>query len=415
MATIRVPIYELQTGMYVAKLDLSWFRSPFLRHSFLVEHNSQIAKLVRAGVKTVEIDLERGTAARPVNAPTAAITATEPPAGQCSAASPKPAKPLARLNEEYVQATLAKKQLDQTIHAVFSTFTETGTVTPRQAAEAIQEITIVTRTLANAAVFMALSQNRAGDSALSRHALTTCTLSLVLGQAFQCNPLELQELATAALLHDIGLLQIPPSIVLRSRITSPPLSQREQQQFHTHPRLSALTLERQHGFEPAVLHLIGDHHAYLDGSGYPQETSGAFTSERTRILMIADKYDELITGFGGASPLAPHQALQRLYQEATQGALDQNTVAQFIKIVGIYPIHSCVRLDTNELAMVTDLNPARLHQPVVTITHEPGGAEYPAPFIVDLAHQEDQPYERAIEAILDAVPASFPSDSTRAA
>ncbi|MBI3356316.1 MAG: DUF3391 domain-containing protein, partial [Nitrospirae bacterium] len=26
------PHHELQIGMYVAKLDLSWFRSPFLRH-----------------------------------------------------------------------------------------------------------------------------------------------------------------------------------------------------------------------------------------------------------------------------------------------------------------------------------------------------------------------------------------------
>ncbi|HXV68711.1 MAG TPA: HD domain-containing phosphohydrolase [Nitrospira sp.] len=92
-------------------------------------------------------------------------------------------------------------------------------------------------------------------------------------------------------------------------MTSPLLPQREEQLFHTHPRLSALVLERQGGFEPAVLQLIGEHHAYLDGSGYSRETKGKFTSARTRMLMIADTYDELITGFGGASPLSPHQAL----------------------------------------------------------------------------------------------------------
>jgi HD-GYP domain-containing protein (c-di-GMP phosphodiesterase class II) len=322
---------------------------------------------------------------------------------------------LAQLNEEYAQAKLAKKQLVQAVDSVFSTFMKTGTVNPQQAAEAVQEITIVTRTLASSAIFMALSQNRAGDSTLSQHALTTCTLSLVLGQNFQFNPLELQELATAALLHDIGLMQIPPSIVQRSRTTSLPLSQREREQFHTHPRLSFLTLERQGGFETAVLHLIGDHHAYLDGSGYPMETRGEFTSDRTRILMLTDKYDELITGFGGASPLAPHQALQRLYQEAQQGILDQNILSHFIRVVGIYPVHSSVRLNTKELAVVTDLNPTALHQPVVTITHEPGGAGYPTPIIVDLAHQEGQPPERAIETILDTVATSVPFHSSHAA
>jgi HD-GYP domain-containing protein (c-di-GMP phosphodiesterase class II) len=160
-------------------------------------------------------------------------------------------------------------------------------------------------------------------------------------------------------------------------------------------------LERQKGFDAGMLHLIGEHHALLDGSGYPPETRGEFTSDRTRILVITDRYDELITGFGGATPLAPHQALQRLYREAQEGKLDKDILSRFIKTVGIYPVHSCVRLNTKELAIVTDLNPSRLHQPIVTITHEPGGNGYPAPFVVNLALQGSQPPERAIDSVVD--------------
>jgi HD-GYP domain-containing protein (c-di-GMP phosphodiesterase class II) len=324
-------------------------------------------------------------------------------------------KSLAELNEEYAQAKIARAQLAQAVQSVFSVFAKHRTVDRAQAAEAVQEITIVTRTLANSAIFMALSQHRAGDSTLSQHALTTCTLALVLGQTFQFNPLELQELATAALLHDIGLLHVAPDIVQRSHRTSPPLSASEQRQFQSHPRHSILLLERQGGFETAVLHLIGNHHAYLDGSGYPPETRGEFTSDRTRILMITDQYDELITGFGGASPLAPHQALQRLYQEAQDGRLDQDCLSRFIGTVGIYPVHSYVRLNTQEIAVVTCLNSNALHQPVVTVTHDPYGAGYQEPFVVDLAHQEDEPNERAIETVLNTMPQAFPSQRTQAA
>ena len=396
MATTRITVSELQIGMYVARLDLSWFRSPLLRHSFLIEHPSQIEKLVRAGVKMVDIDLDRGIASQPHQVTDTMHAATEAPP---TWSMKKQFKPLAQLNEEYVQARLAKQQMDQAVQSVFTTITKTGTVNPQQAAEAVQEITIAMRTLTDSAIFMAVSQNRAGDSTLSRHALATCTLSLVVGQAFQFNPLELQELATAALLHDIGLLQIRPAVVRHVRGPSD-LPHTDRQELETHPRRAVLMLEQQGRIGAAILHLIADHHVYLDDSGYPKESRGQFTSDRTRILMVVDRYDELITGFGGTSPLTPHQTFQCLYQEARQGKLDRRIVSSFIARVGIYPVHSHVRLNTQELAVVTELNQERLHLPIVTITHQPGGTEYVTPLVVDLAHQTDETRTRAIETII---------------
>jgi HD-GYP domain-containing protein (c-di-GMP phosphodiesterase class II) len=399
MATTRISVSELQIGMYVARLDLSWFRSPFLRHSFVIEHPSQIEKLVRAGVKMVDIDLDRGIASQPHQVSDTTHSATD----AAPIWSIKQPKPLAQLNEEYVQAKLAKRQMDQAVQSVFSTITKTGTVNPQQAAEAVQEITIAMRTLNDTAIFMALSQNRAGDSTLSRHALATCTLSLVLGQAFQFNPLELQELATAALLHDIGLLQIRPAVV-RYAYAAPGLSKADRHELETHPHRAVLMLERQGRIEASILHLIANHHVYLDDSGYPKDARGEFTSDRTRILMVVDRYDELITGFGGTAPLTPHPTFQRLYQEAQQGKLDQRILSSFIARVGIYPVHSHVRLNTQELAVVTELHQEKLHQPIVTITHQPGGTEYLTPFVVDLAHQADEPQTRAIETIITMDP-----------
>ncbi len=382
--------------MYVAALDLPWFRSPFLRHSFKVERQAQIEKLFRAGVKTIDIDLDRGIAPRPRQ------DATDRQSSRLHAqpvqAAP-PIKTLAQLNEEYAQATLAKQQLTQSVQSVFTQIARTGTVDPQHAADAVQEITIVTRTLTPSSIFMALSHNQAGDPMLSRHALTTCTLALILGQAFQFNPLELQELATAALLHDIGLLQIAPSLV-RHAHADQHLSPAQQREFETHPRLGVRTLQQAGGIEAAVLHLIANHHAYLDDSGYPKEARGEFTSERTRILMIVDRYDELLSGFGGAPPLPSHRTFQRLYHEARHNKLDQQLLSSFIGLVGIYPVHSHVRLNTKEQGVVTTLNQETLHQPVITITHQAEGTTYPDPFTVNLADQSDKPQTRTIEAVI---------------
>lgn len=395
MAKTRLPVSELRVGMYVARLDLSWFRSPFLRHSFLIEHPWQIEKLVRAGVKRVDVDLDRGIAFQSSSVSDRPLSAIE---AMGTKGDSRP-KTLAQLNEEYAQAKLAKQQMDQAVQSVFATIAKTGTVNPQQAAEAVQEVTIAMRTLTNSAIFMALSQNRAGDSTLSQHALATCTLSLVLGQALQFNPLELQELATAGLLHDIGLLQIRSDVVRHAHAISG-LSKTDQQELETHPRRAVLMLERQGGIEASILHLIANHHVYLDDSGYPKESRGQFTSDRTRVLMVVDRYDEVITGFGGTAPVTPHQTFQRLYQEAQEGKLDQRILSLFIARVGIYPVHSHVRLNTQELAVVTELNQKKLHQPIITITHQPGGTEYLTPLIVDLAHQTEAPQTRAIETII---------------
>ena len=415
MATKTISIDQLRVGMYVARIDLSWFQSPFIRRALLIEDEAQIQKLRRAGARHLVIDLSRGDdveTSAPVKQPP--VLQEVPLPATASPFKPVP-KPLTQLNEEYAQARVARKQLEQAVHSVFSSISAQGSVDPRLAAEAVQEVTIVTRTLPNAAVFMALSQQRAGDSSLSQHALSTCTLALVIGQSFGYNPLELQELAMAALLHDIGLLQIPATIIQRSANTSHPLSRQDRDILQSHPRLGILALERQGGFETPILQLIGEHHIRLNDSGYPQGARGEFTSDRSRILMIADYYDELITGFGGASTLAPHQALQRIFRESQDGAYDQVILSRFIKLIGIYPIHSRVQLNTDEKAVVTELNPSALHRPVITITHAPGGTETPAPLTIDLSDQKNVSPERTIEKVLDAPDPAHPAPSSQAA
>lgn len=396
MQTTQISIADLQIGMYVAALDVAWYRTPFLRHSFLVQHQTQIDKLVRAGVRRVTIDPSRGIAPFPELSP----SPTSPTAATPSSTSiERPVKPLAQLHKEYVQAKVAKQQLAQAVQSVFKRISNTGMVNTQQASEAVQEITIVTRTLTHSSLFIALSQNQQGDASLSQHALTTCTLSLILGQALQFNPLELQELATAALLHDIGLLRIRPAIRHRAHVVSG-LSRDQQSEFESHPELAVFTLKKQGGFDESILHLIANHHAYLDNNGYPRSARGEFTSDRTRILMVVDRYDELLTGFGGTAPLTAHHTFQRLYQEAEKNKLDQRIVSTFIGLIGIYPVHSQVRLNTQEVAVVTELNQTRLHQPIVTITHQPGGNEYPDPLVVDLAHQPEASEPRSIETMV---------------
>lgn len=407
MAYRLITIQALRIGMHVAKLDVAWFRSPFLRHSFPIRTDEQIEKLRRAGVKHLQIDPSRGIDLQDAsNAHETRTKAGVPPVSS-PAVAPPTVRSLAMMTQELQAARVARSQLERSVHSTFSRIAETGIVDPEKAQHIIHEIDAVAKTLTSHALFIAFSQGRDGNDSLSEHALATCSFSMILAHAAAYDLFALQDLATGALLHDIGLLQVPPGILKRIHDTSTTLSELNRRTYESHARSGAILLERQGGFAPAVEQIVAEHHAYLNGTGFPAETKGTFTSDMTRIVMVTDRYDELLTGFGGASPLTPHQSLQRLYQEGQEGKYENRLVSLFVKIMGIYPVYSYVVLTTGERAVVSVINSGKLHQPIVTITHDPSGTPYIVPLVIDLANQDEQAPVRGICSVIGTIPAEL--------
>jgi putative nucleotidyltransferase with HDIG domain len=240
-----------------------------------------------------------------------------------------------------------------------------------------------------------MSHGRHLDASFNNHSLAVCTLAMIIGQALGYDLMKLHELATGALLHDIGLLQLP----LHLFRTSTPLTGEDLTAFHHHPRLGAIAIAAQRDFPLTVRQVAAEHHVTPDGQGYPSEISASSTAEVSRIVMIADRYDELLTGFGGLRPLPSHAAIQQLFKEGEFGRLDVGLVSLFIKLVGIYPVYSFVELNTKERGMITAINPATLHQPIVALTYDETGSPYPNPFTVDLSIQDQSP-PRSIERVV---------------
>ena len=407
MAYRPIDIDALQIGMHVAKIDVAWFRSPFMRHSFLIRTDEQIEKLRRAGVTHLSIDPARG-----LDIPGTSTSAQDEPHGITQTpAAPSPhateVRSLAAMTQELLAARTARAQLEASVQNTFSRIAQTGVVDPEEATHTVHAISAVAQALNTHALFMAFNQGRAGNAPLSQHALATCSFSMILAHAADYNLLAIQELATGALLHDIGLMQVPPNVLQRIHDTSTTLSEQNRQTYEAHARGGAILLERRNGFSPAVEQIVAEHHAYLNGSGFPAETGGAFTSDMTRIVMVTDRYDELLTGFGGASPLTPHQSLQRLYQEGQEGRYENRLISLFVKVMGIYPVYSYVSLTTGERAIVSVINSGKLHQPIVTITHDPSGEPYIVPLVIDLANQDTEAPPRGIRSVLGTIPAEF--------
>ena len=74
------------------------------------------------------------------------------------------------------------------------------------------------------------------------------------------------------------------------------------------------------------------HHAWWNGSGHPRNVGGRFIPSAARMCAVADAYDELVTGFGGAPGMGMGKALHEL-QTMAGSKLDPDMVRRFDSVV----------------------------------------------------------------------------------
>lgn len=99
---------------------------------------------------------------------------------------------------------------------------------------------------------------------------------------------EKRDLIYAAYLHDLGKINVPPSILLQTK----PLTAAEWRELRKHPKDSASIVSQIRGLE-GVVPIVQHHHERFDGSGYPDGLAGEEISYLTRILTLADAFDAM--------------------------------------------------------------------------------------------------------------------------
>ncbi len=404
MKTRRIALADLQVGMFVTAVDRSFFSNPFMRQRFAVRSLEQIEALKRAGIEAVTIDLDRQEAVPPA-APATDTSASANPAGHArEALMPVTWSPaLQGLRQDLSNALSACDRLMQASAQLFDRLQHKGAASIAPAATIARDIMIAAQTHSDAAWFATMSRRRPGDTSLGAHGLATCGIALLIGQALRLDPSELHDLATGALLHDIGLIGLPPLLLQRVHNTSIVLARQDRERYQAHARLGAIQAEGHAQFPLAVRQIIAEHHALPNGRGFPDTIAHRATTRASRIVMIADRYDDLLTGFGGARALQPHEALQRLAYEAQDQALDGPFTAAFLQCVGMNPVYSFVRLNSGEQALVTEVPATAPQHPVVYLMHDAAGHALPSPTRLELAAQDPSQPIRTISQVLGMV------------
>ncbi len=123
------------------------------------------------------------------------------------------------------------------------------------------------------------------------HIINVGILSMSLSEALGFDSRTTHEIGVAALLHDVGKMAVPLSVLNKNgRFT-----EEEYKAMQVHPAEGARTLLRTRGVSELAAVVAYEHHIRVDGGGYPKPPVGWTLNLASRICQIADVYDALRT------------------------------------------------------------------------------------------------------------------------
>lgn len=226
------------------------------------------------------------------------------------------------------------------------------------------------------------------------HALNVMTLAMLLGKVAGLSEAQLAELALGTLAHDIGKAKVPAHI-LKAKTRA----RHEEDFYRQHGEYGVELAKISGAFGPTALSVIADHHEYLDGSGWPRGKTNA--GPAARIVALVDRYDRLCSPeCPEREALMPAEALARMFRvEAAR--FDPRLISLLIKLLGVYPPGTLVKLNDETLALVISPGKESLRPTVLIYTPEVDKRDAPT---VDLGQTPALKIEEAVR------PSTIPAD-----
>ena len=183
---------------------------------------------------------------------------------------------------------------------------------------------------AEGVIFALARAIEANDAYTQRHTERVSQFAMAVGHNLHLSEEEQNALYKGGILHDIGKVAIPDSILNKPG----KLTDEEFTTIRTHPDRGEKICKPLNSIRSA-LSVVRHHHEKLDGSGYPDNLSGEQIPLTARIMAIVDVYDALTTNRSYRAALPQEKAFSILDDEARKGWWDKSLIKEFKKLVVI--------------------------------------------------------------------------------
>lgn len=372
----RIHIEQLRLGMHVHELCGSWMEHPFWRSSFLLDDTDDLKTLLSTGIKEAWIDTSRGLDIEGGTAEDTISAEVEATLAQVDTDS-KPSQ-RASMVQEAARAVMVCAKSRQAVTSMFNEARMGKALNAEDALPIVEEIS--SSVLRNPGALIGLARLKNKDDYTYMHSVAVCALMVSLARQLGLGDDQVRQAGMAGLLHDVGKMMIPLEILNKPG----KLTDAEFELVKSHPAEGHKMLLEGSGISEIALDVCLHHHEKVDGKGYPDRLSNEQISLHAKMGAVCDVYDAITSNRPYKNGWEPAESIRKMAEWST-GHYDPVVFQAFVKSIGIYPVGSLVRLESDRLAVIVEQTTKSLLTPVVKVFFSIKSNGRIAPEILDLS------------------------------
>lgn len=392
---ICIDASQLRPGVHV-RLPMSWLEHDFVFNSFIIADEEQARRIAAMNLPQLFCDVKRSKV-QPLPKQQAPVTVSQSSDEEQAHLASLKAERLAEKLERAKMMTTMRRRLDKaqshylvaarSVGGAFKSFNADPHESIWQVSEISERSTATLLADPDSAIILITEKGHSDGHAA--HALSVMTLALLLGKQAGLPEEALRAIGIGALLHDIGKLAFHESI-----LRNPKRNKFEEAIYKTHCRVGYDNALRAGSLSQAMLDVILHHHERIDGSGFPDQLRGEEITFASRVVAIANRFDNLTNPVDYLRAMSPSEALSIMWAKEKNG-YDNNLLQLFVRAMGVYPPGSVVQLSGGRIGAVVASAAAESPLSPQVLIYEPDVPRGQA-VIIDLVKESSIKIERPL-------------------